>query len=75
MTHRTPNKTIKVELERRKIRQVQAALDLKIPASRFNLIANGFERPGPKTRKKIADYLQLPESRVFDLSADERHEG
>ena len=66
MTHRKPKQTIKQELKKRGITQVQAALDLSIPRGRFNLIANGWEFPGPEFRARIAEYLSLPESELFD---------
>ena len=66
MTHRKPNQTIKQELKRCGISQLQAALDLGIPRARFNLIANGWESPGAEIRIKISEYLGLPKERLFD---------
>ena len=63
--HKKPNQTIKDELKKRHISQVQAAFDLDINRIAFNQIANGWDIPGPVTRIKICEYLDKPESVLF----------
>jgi len=69
MRHQKPNQTIKQELKRRGISQVQAALDLEIPRTTLNLIANGWQVPANETRAKIANYLNRSVEELFSLKA------
>jgi DNA-binding XRE family transcriptional regulator len=64
--HRKPNETIKKELKKRGISQIQAAFDLSLHRSDFCLIANGYLIPKPETCAKIAKYLGLPEETLFN---------
>jgi len=63
--HRKPNQTIKKELQKRGITQTQAAFDMEINRIKFNTYANGWDIPGPAFRKKISEYLEMPESALF----------
>ena len=63
--HGKPNDSIKRELKKRSISEAQVAYDLEINRTAFNHIANGWDIPGPVTRIKICDYLDMPESVLF----------
>ena len=67
MTHRKPKQILKEVLLQKGVTQVQAAFDLGIPRTRFNLIANGWECPSPEIRKKISRYIGRPEHEIFDI--------
>ena len=60
--HKTPNQTIKNELIRQGISQLQASYDLGI-----HRVANGWQIPSPEKRARISGYLGLPEAELFNL--------
>lgn len=65
--HKTPNQTIKDELIKQDISQLQASYDLGIHRVEFNHIANGWVIPTPEKRSRISGYLGLPETDLFNL--------
>ena len=65
--HKTRNQTIKTELKRLNISQLQAAYDLGMDRVKFNLCCNGWELPTPEKRAAIAEYLGMPEAELFTI--------
>ena len=65
--HKPRNQTIKHELRRQGISQLQAAYDLGMDRVKFNLCCNGWELPTPEKRAAIAEYLGMPEAELFTI--------
>jgi len=56
---------LKDELKKRGERQVRVAAKLGINPSRFTGFCNGWLTPTREQRSKIAQYLDLPEEKLF----------
>jgi len=63
--HKQPKREIKIKLNELGISQAQAALDLDVSRPYFNAVCQGWDRPGPDLRRRIAEYLGMPEKDLF----------
>ena len=56
---------LKKELRKRELRQVRVAQALGIHPSRFSGICNGWLRPSPEQRSRIASFLGVTSEDLF----------
>ena len=60
-----PNLKLRMELWRRRIKQVDLALDIRVDPARLSRIINGREEPTPEIKRDIARLLGIAERELF----------